>query len=590
MKKTIVLILALSMLILSLASCENGPHQMDEDKGPVISAYLTDEMYNFDPALAYTDDSASKIISLLYEGLMRVNSRGKVEKALAKEIVYNKETNIMKISLNQTKWSDGRDVSADDVVYAWKRILEPDFDSEACALLFDIKNAREVKKGDKTIDDLGLAAVETYVVEIEFEREINQDEFLENLASPALVPLREDVVGRNPDWAKRSTDIRTNGQFILRKMVYGDYLVIERSSYYYRDMEKDEVLNKYVKPYRFYIQFNKNRDENMTAYENNEIYFMGEIPLAKRAEYKNKATVKNLLSTHSYYFNTDNKLFSDSRVRKALSLALDRNAIADLVVFATPATGIVPNGVYENTYHKDFRQAGGDLISSSADVAAAKALLSEAKVNGGSFSITVRKSDETAMAIAEYCQGVWKDLGFNVTIKALGKTERKSDEENVSSCYDDDLYTAYVARDYDVIAIDAQALSTTAFGILAPFAKDFSGMAIDLENQNYDPVPHKTGFDNSEYNELIEEIFQENDLNKRAQMLHDAEKKLIDEMPVIPIVFNQNAFLASDLLSGIDFSWYGTAIYKNLNMRDYNNYLPDTTAETISSDIFKGLK
>ncbi|MBO4220695.1 MAG: hypothetical protein J5933_07210 [Clostridia bacterium] len=590
MKKTIVLILALSMLILSLVSCENGPHQMDEDKGPVISAYLTDEMYNFDPALAYTDDSASKIISLLYEGLMRVNSSGRVEKALAKEIVYNKETNIMKISLNQTKWSDGRDVSADDVVYAWKRILEPDFDSEACALLFDIKNARDVKRGDKTIDDLGLAAVETYVVEIEFEREINQDEFLENLASPALVPLREDVVGRNPDWAKRSTDIRTNGQFILRKMVYGDYLVIERSSYYYRDMEKDEVLNKYVKPYRFYIQFNKSRDENMTAYENEEIYFMGEIPLAKRAEYKDKATVRNLLSTHTYYFNTDNKLFSDSRVRKALSLALDRQAIADLVVFATPATGIVPNGVYENTYHKDFRKNGGDLISSSADVSAAKSLLSEAKVNGGSFSITVRESDETAMAIAKYCQGVWKDLGFNVSINALGKTERKSEEENVSSCYDDDLYAAYVARDFDVIAIDAQALSTTAFGILAPFAKDFSGMGIDLENQNYDAVPHKTGFDSSEYNAYMEEIFQETDLNKRAEMLHEAEKMLLDEMPVIPIVFNQNAYLSSGLLSGIDFSWYGTAIFKNLNMRDYNNYLPDTTAETISSDIFKGLK
>ena len=61
-------------------------------------------------------------------------------------------------------------------------------------------------------------------------------------------------------------------------------------------------------------------------------------------------------------------------------------------------------------------------------------------------------------------------------------------------------------------------------------------------------------------------------------------------MPVIPIVFNQNAYLASDLLSGFDFSWYGTTIFKNLNMRDYNNYLPDTTAETISSDIFKGLK
>ena len=590
MKKLIVAILALAMLVPCLASCESGPHQTDEDKGAVVSMYMTDEMYNFDPAVAYTDDSAAKVMSLLFEGLMRINDNGKVEKALAKNIVYDETKNIMRITLNETKWSDGRDVSADDVVYAWKRILEPDFDSEACTMLFDIKNARAVKAGDMTIDDLGLAAVETYVVEIEFERKINKDRFLENLASLALVPLREDVVGRNPDWAKRSTDIRTNGPFIIRKLVYGDYMVIERSGYYYRNIEDDEVLTKHVTPYRFYIEFFNDRDANFAAYENGEIYFMGEIPLAKRAEYKKEATVTDLLSTHTYYFNTENKLFSDSRVRQALSLAIDRNAIAELIVFAKPATGIIPTGVFENAKHKDFRQVGGELISPTANVAEAKSLLSSAGVSGGSFTISVRGSDETAVAIAEYCKTQWDALGFNVKIDKLGKTEKKSEEENMSSCYVDDLYTAYVERDFAVIAIDAQTLSTDAFTTLAAFAKAFSGQGIDLENQNYDAVPHKTGFDDADYNALIEEIFAETDDAARAEKLHKAEEMLVEKMPVMPIITNQNAFLASDLLSGIKYSWFGTPIFNRLKMKNYNDYLPDTTAETIASDFLEDIE
>lgn len=581
MKKITVVILAIAMLLPCLVACESGPRQTDEDKGAVISMYMTDEMYNFDPALAYTDDSAAKMMSLLFEGLMRISDSGKVEKALADTITYDKVKNVMRITLKQTKWSDGRDVSADDVVYAWKRILEPDFDSEACTMLFDIKNARAVKAGDMTIDDLGLAAVETYALEIEFEGEINQDRFLENLASIALVPLREDVVGRNPDWAKRTTDIRTNGPFILRKIVYGDYMVIERSSYYYRDVEKDQVLDKYVKPYRLYIEFFNSREENFTAYENNEIYYMGEIPLEKRAEYKDDATVTDLLSTHTYYFNTDNKLFSNSKVRQALSAAIDRQAIADLVVFAKPASGIIPTGVFENNKHKDFRKTGGELISSSADLTKAQSLLSEAGVSGGSFSITVRESDHVSVAIAEYCKGVWEQLGFKVSIEKLGITEKKSNEENVSSCYDDDLYAAYVNRDFDIIAIDAQTLSTDAFTTLAAFAKQFSGQGIDLENQNYDAVPHITGFDNEAYNALIEEIFAEKDEATRAAKLHEAEAMLIEEMPVMPIVTNQSAFVSSKLLSGIDFTWFGTPIFTEVKMKDYNDYLPDTTEEPI---------
>ena len=96
-----------------------------------------------------------------------------------------------------------------------------------------------------TIDDLGLYAADTSVLQIEFERKIDYDQFLENTASLALVPLREDAVVKLVDWGSNSATMTTNGPFILKKIVYGadtftlERIELERNVYYYRDVERD---------------------------------------------------------------------------------------------------------------------------------------------------------------------------------------------------------------------------------------------------------------------------------------------------------------------------------------------------------------
>ena len=188
------------LLVSTLVSCGSEDDSQEEDKGAVISVYIGDEIRNWDPALMYTQASAVRFFSLVYEGLTRITDEGKLEYALAKEItiIENPEENEykMQIELIETAWSDGRQLSADDVIYAWKRILKPSFQSTACAMLYDIKNARAVRNGDATIDDLGLEALDTTLLQITFEGPTDYDLFLEYCASPALVPLREDVAGR----------------------------------------------------------------------------------------------------------------------------------------------------------------------------------------------------------------------------------------------------------------------------------------------------------------------------------------------------------------------------------------------------------
>ncbi len=577
MKKALSLFLCLLTIGGALAGCSTLE---PDDKGAIIDMYLTTEVYNFDPALGYNDDAMTKIFGLIYEGLTTIDENGKWKLALAKdyEVIENEKTGEykMQITLKNTKWSDGRAVQADDIVYAWKRILEPEFQSEACALLYDIKNARDVKNGDATIDDLGVAAVDTRVLEIQFEGKIDYDQFMENLASPALVPLREDIVTKNENWAKKPSTMATNGPFVLKSVEYGNTLALERSNYYYLDSEKEEALDKYVIPYRLQIILNDGAEARLTAFENGEIFYDGELPLSKRAEYKDKAVVTDMPNTHTYMFNTKNELFADANVRKALSLAIDRNEIVNIVTFAKPATGLVSHKVFDGDNKSTFREVGGDLISPTANISEAQNLLKTAGVSGGSFSIKIRPN-EVDRAIADYVAGQWNSLGFNVTVEEMTPTS----DPNDSTVYTDTFTEAYRSGDFDVIAVDLQMLSADAFSTLAPFAKEFSGNGVDMENENYEIFPHITGYDSEAYNALIQSAYDEKNIAARTQILHDAEKQLIEDMPVIPIIFLQDAYVASDELSGIGTNFYGVRDFKKTKLKDYMKYklLTDTASD-----------
>ena len=138
----------------------------------------------------------------------------------------------------------------------------------------------------------------------------------------------------------------------------------------------------------------------------------------------------------------------------------------------------------------------------------------------------------------------------------------------------------YAAGDYEVAAIDLVSYSTDAFGILAPFAKGFTGQAMNMDlrdenNQPYYILPtHRTGFDNEEYNALIEKAYNTVSLTEKAAILHEAEKMLMDNMPVIPVIFNQSAKLISKDLSAYKTSYYGIESFTRVKLKNYEDYIP----------------
>ena len=262
MKKILSFALALVTLLMCFTGCTSIAKDDDTGKGAVIDLYIGTKVYDLDPALAYVDESTSKILSLIFEGLMQIDENGKLRNALMKdyeleEVEMDEGTTrwTMDIVINTTYWSDGSLVQTNDIIYAWKRILDPTFSSPAFSLLLAIDGAYERKMGKVGEDDIGIYSTAKDKMTIEFAKDVDEDmidEFLYNLASLALVPVRETKVKTYPDtWSKKSSDLSTNGPFKVRKFTgtAGEEIVLERSQYYYLSQETDnEAIDKYVTP------------------------------------------------------------------------------------------------------------------------------------------------------------------------------------------------------------------------------------------------------------------------------------------------------------------------------------------------------
>ena len=631
LKRIFALLLCAATLLtcLSFVGCSSDEDQ-EEDKGQYITAYLTDNVYDLDPAKAYTNEALSNVVSLLFDTLFKLDDNGKVKKSLVDEYIIEENEAAgeytMKLYLNETNWSDGTAVSANDIVFAWKRLLEVDANYEAASLLFDIKNARAAKEGDASIDDVGIYPAEQQMLEINFEGKIDYDQFLLNLTSLALAPLRDDIVSKSDDWAKKPGTMVCSGPFKVGRInmqtsetdkyfdashEYKDIngfnrvgdefpqqrvtdFMLERNMYYYRDYEEDRLM-KSVTPYKICVDCSLTNEQLVEMYDLGMFMYISDVPLALRKDSTIAAdavVAEKNWSTHSIYLNqnalVDNgteegaKLFADAKVRQALSLAIDRAAIVDAVVYAEAATGLVPSGVFETNSAKSlFRDACSATYEYlSTDAAKAANLLKEAgiKASDYTFELTVAAYDEVHCAIADIIVENWKALGFNVSAKKIGTIQNNdyykyTDSVPVDIC--DDLYAEELrAGKFEAIIFDYVAFSADPFSVLSSFAKPFSGRGMDMSNPDeYLLTPHITGYDSEEYNALMEEIFAEKVVTNRAENLRKAEGILMNDLPIIPVVYNQTVTVSNSKLKGETVNFYNATQFKKCKIGSYAKYL-----------------
>lgn len=665
LKRYLGLLLCLATLISVFAGCGSGV----EDTGAIVTIYM-DYTTNFDPALAYNDAAATQLLSLVYQGLFTIDQKGKLKESLATGWKL-KDDNVLEIYIGESFWNDGSAVSASDFVFAWKRILDPEFDCDAASLLFGIENAVEAKNGNCSIEDLKAYASGTNTITVQLIEGYDYETFLYNCASVALLPLRNDTVYKVAEnvnelsteetpvnyyndvehgWSTLAAVISSNGPFYVKKFdLYGTSgedaanptIVLERNKYYYRPSDSDTKETKFVTPYRLNIEFVDlaNGGDSVAGYQSykdGKAKYISKFPLAELGKLSEKQLeVNDALATYSYYFNTENQLFADARVRTALSMAIDRKSIVDNIIhYGTPAEGLISTGVFNTTRKTSFAEERTSKLNTKADLEGAKALLKEAGVTSGSFTLSVRNS-EVDIAVAEYVKGQWEQLGFSVTVKPLGfmaydyyeQTGFITDDngnrtgykiEPVYNKLTKDFYNlALKTGDFDVIGVDLNMHSPDAFAALAMFGTTYSGGKYDLSviADTFDEIPHVTGYVSAEYTSIItaalrldaesynampdsvkkkigqdakkiESLNEEKLAELRAKILHAAEDYLMADMPVMPVYYMQNISMTSKKLKGVKTDYYGHSIFTKAKDKTYKGGVAEAYVPVKTWDLF----
>lgn len=414
-------------------------------------------------------------------------------------------------------WTDGQPVTARDFVYAWRRAVDPETASPYVGLQFYVKNGEAISLGKMKPSELGVKAIDDYTLLVEMER---PTAFFPKMTSHYIfAPLPSHAMDRllaeHGDRWTAVEHIITNGPFkLIEHKPYDQAVAIKSPSYW-------DATN--VKLDRIVFVHTEDTATGLNLYKAGDVYTMqsGSIPLAfiKALKHKKDYVSGSLFFTYYYSINLKRKPLDDARVRKALSMAIDREAITERLIGKgdIPAYSFVPPGV---PGYKGYRGEGFNPEE-------ARRLLSEAGYPDGKgfpkLTIYFNTSDAQRQ-IAEAIQRMWKEhLGIEIGLQ---------NEEWQT------FQARWERRDFD-------------------FSRDgWQGDYLDpntfLDLMGTDTPNNHSGWINEDYKRLLDAANSEPDEEKRMRMLSEAEEMMMRDQPIIPIYFYGMSYLKKPFVEG----WY----------------------------------
>lgn len=374
----------------------------------------------FDPQLNSAVDG-SCVINNTFSGLLRDKYDGngiqpEIAEAIPEPVENADGTVTYTFKLKETKWSDGQPLTAKDFVYAWKRAADPATASEYAYIMAPILNATEITAGEKDPSELAVKAVDDLTLEVTLVQPTAY--FPELCTFATYMPVREDIISEGDNntegtWAKDPAKAVSNGPFYLTSYTMSSEAVFTKNpNYWNADAVKiDKIIGKMI----------VDESTSLTGFKNGEIDINDKIPPEEIPQLiaSGEAVTAPYIGTGFYVINQNTQIeaLKDARVRKALSMALDRQAICDNVLRAgqLPATGFMPTG-FTDPDGNDFREKAGDYyLKANAQVEEAKALLAEAGYPNGEGIPEIEimyNTSENLKALSESIQEMWKQLGI----------------------------------------------------------------------------------------------------------------------------------------------------------------------------------
>lgn len=416
------------------------------------------------------------------------------------------------------RWSNGDPVTAADFVGSWKRILTPSLGSEYAYNLFLVVGAEDYNTGRLTdFSQTGFKALDERTVQVTLVNPTSY--FLRLLVHYSWHPVHLKTVEKFGGLERKGTrwtrpeNYVGNGPFVLTEWRPNQYIAVKRSpTYWDRDRVKlDEV--------RFYATENTDTEERM--FRTGQLHATRGLPINKietyRAEHQDVLHIETYLATAYYRVNTERSHLADPRVRRALSMAIDRVALAEQVLKGTkvPAYNLTPPGTLG-------LEAGPQFPT---DFEAARALLAEAGYPGGQGLAPIEilyPSSDNGRIICEALQEMWrKNLGIDVR---LYNQEWK--------VYLDTMNT----RNYDVA--------------WSAWIGDYVDPMTFLDMMVTDGGNNRTGWSNQRYDALVAEVQTVTETAERLERFVEMEKLLGQGAPVIPLYHYANVSLRRPEVKG----------------------------------------
>jgi oligopeptide transport system substrate-binding protein len=381
----------------------------------LVISYATEP--NLDPHWN-AGSTGARIIATLYEGLYRYNETG-FEFAGAESVDVSADGLTWTFKLRRdSKWQDGKPVTAANYVYSMRRLVNP---AIGTTYMKDygqfLKNGLKIAEGQLPLSELGVRAVDDYTLEIQLENVCSFFDAL--LCYTTFYPLREEFVQEdgNGHWAWDVNRMVTNGAM---KMVYcneREEIVLEKSDTYWdkANVGLDRLVIKLLDDANTNLAlFNTNQVDIIVSFPSEEV-----ISLNRQGYYH---TVPRLMSGFLLVNNTKAP-YSDPRVRRALALSFDRKYLCEVLLNNTkiPATTFVGRGFPGSGPGRDFYSESPEMVSFNPDEA--RRLLAEAGFPGGRgfpvIEITYSNSPDYN-TVFEYLQSVWKEeLGIESTLTSM---------------------------------------------------------------------------------------------------------------------------------------------------------------------------
>ncbi|WP_445620822.1 peptide ABC transporter substrate-binding protein [Kushneria sp. Sum13] len=468
------------------------------------------------------------VLGDLFEGLVTLAPDGDYQPGVAKSWSVSDDGLTWTFTLrNDARWSDGAPVTAEDFVLAFQRALDPAIASVYANLLYPIKNAAAINRGDAEVASLGARAVNDHQLEVSLDQ---PTAYLPTLMAHIIAaPVPAHLVRKyGNDWTQIS-HIATNGAFMPSRWVSHDHIEAVKNPQFH------DAASVTLDGVNYYLVEDLNT--GLSRFRSGDLDVMRDFDASRyqwlKENLSSSVHLHNQLSTYYYALNNrDGHPTSDVRVREALNLALRRDIITQKVLqgAANPTSSLVPAG----TAHYDVQTMPGMEAPIDARLKKAKTLLKDAGY-GPEHPLKLRlrfnsRDDHRRIAVA--AAAMWKPLGIDI--------EMVNAEANV--------HYAEIARgDFDI----ARASWVADFDD----ASNFLGILASGNVKNYG------GYHSDEFDQLLTQAAAQPDQNKRQQLLEQAEHHALGDYAMAPIYADAARNLVNPDMTG----WEDNAINRHLS-------------------------